>query len=83
METVDLTLQILLFTLYCFSPKPDFFVDSFSFMVHFNIPYSPEMTEYHGQGLVHFFVEICSGNHQVHFRYPSSNILLITNLDSS
>lgn len=53
-ETVDFALQIFLFTLYYFSPKTEIFlVDSFSFMVHFNIPYSPEMTEYHGLGLVH------------------------------
>lgn len=82
-ETIDFTLQIFLFTLYYFGPKTDFLEDSFFFVVYFNIPYSPEMTEYHGLGLVHFFVGIYSENHQVHFRYPSSNILVITNLDSS
>lgn len=52
-------------------------------MVGFSISYSPEMTEYHRLGLVHFFVDICSENNQVHFRCPSSNILVMTNFDSS
>lgn len=82
METVDSS-NISFYTLLFQSQNWDFLVNSFSFMVHFCISYSPEMTEYHGLGLVHFFVDICSENNQVHFRYPSSNILVMTNFDSS
>jgi len=46
METADFTPQILLFTLSCFNSKIEIFlVASLSFMVHFVLAYSPEMTD--------------------------------------